>query len=61
MRFARGCSILYQRGIYPPETFSRVKKYGLSMLVTTDEGLKRYLSQVLAQLSGAEGACDMWQ
>lgn len=26
-------SILYQRGIYPPENFIQVKKYGLSILV----------------------------
>ena len=45
-------SILYQRGIYPPENFARVQKYGLSMLVTTDNGLKDYLAQVLRQLSG---------
>uniref|UniRef100_A0A7S1G3K4 HORMA domain-containing protein n=1 Tax=Bicosoecida sp. CB-2014 TaxID=1486930 RepID=A0A7S1G3K4_9STRA len=44
-------SILYQRGIYPPESFSAVSQYGLSMLVTTDDGLKGYLSQVLGQLS----------
>lgn len=46
------CSILYQRGIYPPETFNPVSKYGLSLLVTVDEGLKAYLAQVLSQLSG---------
>jgi len=46
-------SILYQRGIYPPETFQKVNKYGLSMLVTTDPGLKDYLGKVLNQLSGA--------
>mmetsp|Transcript_25636 Transcript_25636/g.35427 ORF Transcript_25636/g.35427 Transcript_25636/m.35427 type:complete len:204 (+) Transcript_25636:404-1015(+) len=45
-------SILYQRGIYPPETFERKKKYGLQMLVTADHGLNTYLSQVLMQLSG---------
>jgi len=44
-------SILYQRGIYPPESFSKVTKYGLPMMITTDEGLKKYLSQVLSQLS----------
>jgi mitotic spindle assembly checkpoint protein MAD2 len=43
-------SILYQRGIYPPETFARVKKYGLAMLVTQEDGLKHYLRQVLMQL-----------
>ena len=46
------CSILYQRGIYPPENFAPVSKYGLSVLVTSDEGLKTYLVQVLRQLAG---------
>ena len=46
-------SILYQRGIYPPETFRRVNKYGLTMLVTTDDALNAYLENVLTQLSGA--------
>lgn len=45
-------SILFQRGIYPPETFDKVAKYGLPMLVSTDEGLKSYLSHVLTQISG---------
>lgn len=45
-------SILYQRGIYPPEDFVKVNKYGLGMLVTKDEGLKKYLNNVLNQLSG---------
>jgi mitotic spindle assembly checkpoint protein MAD2 len=44
-------SILYQRGIYPPEDFTRVNKYGLTMLITKDEGLKTYLNNVLNQLS----------
>mmetsp|Transcript_7043 Transcript_7043/g.8075 ORF Transcript_7043/g.8075 Transcript_7043/m.8075 type:complete len:204 (+) Transcript_7043:175-786(+) len=44
-------SILYQRGIYPPETFERKKKYGLTMLVTTDHGLNSYLASVLRQIS----------
>jgi mitotic spindle assembly checkpoint protein MAD2 len=44
-------SILYQRGIYPPESFTRVQKYGLPMQVTSDEGLSQYLNQVLSQLA----------
>ena len=44
-------SILYQRGIYPPGSFTSVSKYGLSVLVTADEGLKAYLVQVLRQLA----------
>ena len=45
-------SILYQRGIYPPDMFDRVKKYGLPMQISTDAGLKRYLAQVLEQIRG---------
>lgn len=43
-------SILYQRGIYPPEQFERKKKYGLTMLVTSDSSLREYLVNVLSQL-----------
>jgi len=31
---------------------SMVKKYGLPMLVTSDEGLKEYLSTILSQVQG---------
>eukprot|EP01116_Phalansterium_solitarium_P008625 TRINITY_DN22566_c0_g1_i1.p1 TRINITY_DN22566_c0_g1~~TRINITY_DN22566_c0_g1_i1.p1 ORF type:complete len:214 (+),score=54.05 TRINITY_DN22566_c0_g1_i1:127-768(+) len=44
-------SILYQRGIYPPEDFTSVSKYNLRMMVSKDEGLKKYLSNVLTQVS----------
>ena len=44
-------SILYQRGIYPPESFAKVSKYGLQMMVTNDQWLQRYMQQVLSQLS----------
>lgn len=43
-------SILYQRGIYQPETFKREAKYGLTVLSTTDDGLLKYLAQVMAQV-----------
>jgi hypothetical protein len=51
---SRACvgSILYQRAIYPPDAFTATTQYGLSMMVTTDDGLKHYLTQVLTQLSG---------
>jgi mitotic spindle assembly checkpoint protein MAD2 len=45
-------AILYQRGIYPPETFKKVPKYGLSMMVTTDEGLFAYMANICRQLDG---------
>lgn len=43
-------SILYQRGIYQPETFRRESKYGLTVLTTTDEGLLEYLKNVMDQM-----------
>ena len=47
-------NILYQRGVYPPESFKRVSQYGLSMMVTTDESLTSYLTAILKQLEGKE-------
>lgn len=49
-----GCfySILYNRGVYPEESFAKVKKYGLQMLLTQDEGVKTFISNLTAQLSG---------
>lgn len=49
---APACSILYQRGIYPPESFQVQKRYGLSLMVTSEEGLTKYLTDVLSQMSG---------
>lgn len=46
------CSILFQRGIYEPESFTKVQKYGLGMQVTTDQGLADYLKKVLTQMQG---------
>lgn len=46
------CSILYQRGIYPQETFQQKKHYGLSMMMTKDDGLLAYLSNVTKQMTG---------
>ncbi len=46
------CSILYQRGVYPPEDFEPQKQYGLTMMVSTEPGIKKYLCSVLEQMSG---------
>ncbi|KAI8592591.1 HORMA domain protein [Geranomyces variabilis] len=43
-------SILYQRGLYPPEDFHMEKKYGLNLLVTSHEVVQAYLSTILSQL-----------
>ncbi|KAK9365240.1 DNA-binding protein [Lipomyces kononenkoae] len=44
-------SILFQRGIYPPEDFQVVKKYGLNMLLTVDEEVKSYIRRIMTQLN----------
>ncbi|CAD6585538.1 MAG: Mitotic spindle checkpoint component mad2 [Cyphobasidiales sp. Tagirdzhanova-0007] len=44
-------SILYQRGLYPPEDFKMVKKYGLNMLVSSDDSLVAYLRKIMSQLN----------
>ncbi|GAA5868411.1 hypothetical protein JCM3774_003286 [Rhodotorula dairenensis] len=43
-------SILYQRGVYPPEDFKQVKKYGLTLFTSVDEALERYVSNVMKQV-----------
>lgn len=43
-------SILYQRGLYPSDTFIQREKYGLPLLVTTNIELKKYLDVVLNQM-----------
>ena len=44
-------SILYQRGVYPADSFQKVTRYGLPLLVTQDNALKTYLGQVLGQIT----------
>jgi mitotic spindle assembly checkpoint protein MAD2 len=51
--FSGGCSILYNRGVYPEESFARVKKYGLPMLLTQDEAVKTFITNLTSQLSGS--------
>ena len=58
-------TILYQRGIYPPESFKKVPKYGLSMMVTTDDGLAAYMANIVRQLDGRHRViafyCSEWE
>lgn len=44
-------TILFQRGVYPPEDFSAVKKYGLTMMVSIDDQVKAYVKKIMHQLS----------
>jgi len=43
-------SILYQRGLYPSDTFIQREKYGVPLLVTTNPQLKKYLDIILNQM-----------
>ncbi|VDM31236.1 unnamed protein product [Hydatigera taeniaeformis] len=43
-------NILYIRGIYPEASFKQVKKFGRSVLITTDEELSDYLSCLISQI-----------
>ncbi|GFT62810.1 mitotic spindle assembly checkpoint protein MAD2A [Nephila pilipes] len=43
-------SIIYQRGIYPVESFSREEKYGLAILMTKNNELQTFISSILKQL-----------
>lgn len=43
-------SILYQRGVYPSEDFTTVKKYDLTVLKTHDDDLKIYIRKILSQV-----------
>lgn len=51
-------SILYQRGIYPPESFEPRKQYGLTVMAVKEERLGAYLQAVLRQFSGKEVVAD---
>ncbi|PKI78345.1 hypothetical protein CRG98_001288 [Punica granatum] len=43
--------ILYNRGVYSEESFVKVKKYGLPMLLTQDEDVKKFIANLNSQLS----------
>lgn len=43
-------SILYQRGVYPEEDFTTVKKYDLTLMKTHDDELKSYIRKILGQV-----------
>ncbi|KAF1758936.1 hypothetical protein GCK72_015396 [Caenorhabditis remanei] len=43
-------SILYQRGLYPSDSFKREKKYGLALFVTNDKKLEAFMKPLLKQV-----------
>ncbi|KEG13270.1 rev7 [Trypanosoma grayi] len=44
-------SILYQRGVYPHEEFKQVTRYGVQLMVSTDNDLNTYLTELLQQIA----------
>ncbi|KAK3657831.1 Mitotic spindle checkpoint component mad2 [Elasticomyces elasticus] len=44
-------TILFMRGVYPPEDFTTVKKYGLNMMTSCDDQVKAYIKKIMSQLS----------
>jgi len=44
-------TILFQRGVYPAEDFAAVKKYGLNILVSSDDQVKAYIKKIMSQLN----------
>ena len=43
-------SVLYQRGVYPAESFERTTSHGLALMRASEATLCRYLEQVLSQV-----------
>ncbi|KAL4709988.1 hypothetical protein ACJJTC_001033 [Scirpophaga incertulas] len=42
-------SVLFQRGLYPPETFKAEQQYGITLLITENDQIKSFLSNLLSQ------------
>ncbi|KAJ4287501.1 Mitotic spindle checkpoint component mad2 [Collariella sp. IMI 366227] len=38
------------KGVYPAEDFTAVKKYGLNMLVSSDDQVRAYIKKIMSQL-----------
>ncbi|CAF4904784.1 unnamed protein product [Pieris macdunnoughi] len=42
-------SVLFQRGLYPPETFKAEQQYGITLLLSEDPLIKDFLTNLLTQ------------
>ncbi|XP_045764398.1 mitotic spindle assembly checkpoint protein MAD2A [Maniola jurtina] len=42
-------SVLFQRGLYPPETFKAQQQYGITLLLSEDALIKNFLKNLLTQ------------
>lgn len=45
-------SVLFQRGLYPPETFKTEQQYGIPLLISEDPQIKDFLKNLLNQSEG---------
>lgn len=45
-------SILFQRGIYPAESFESTQQYGLTLLLSRDPKIEEFLRNILHQTQG---------
>lgn len=45
-------SVLFQRGLYPPETFKAEQQYGITLLISEDAQIKSFLTNLLTQSEG---------
>jgi len=52
-------SILYQRGVYGPETFERSQQYGITLFVSKDQEIISYFENVLPTLEKWLGRGDL--
>ncbi|XP_044743394.1 mitotic spindle assembly checkpoint protein MAD2A [Chrysoperla carnea] len=43
-------TILYQRGVYPPETFKADEKFGVVLLMSQDEKVQTFLNAIFSQM-----------
>jgi mitotic spindle assembly checkpoint protein MAD2 len=43
-------AILYSRALYPDTSFAQEQKYGLSLMITTEESVKSFIDNILKQL-----------
>lgn len=45
-------SVLYQRGLYPPETFKVEHQYGIPLYISEDPQIGSFLTNLLTQSEG---------
>lgn len=45
-------SVLFQRGLYPPESFKAEQQYGITLLMSEDPQIKSFLTNILGKSEG---------